>query len=1011
MRVFRRSAILLLGMLALPRAGLAQETGVIEGRVTEVGTGNAVSDAAVSLVGTNRGIFTGPDGSFRLGSVRPGELSVRVSRLGYGAVTRSVSLAAGATARLDVQLAPAAVIIDEVVVTATGESQRRRESGNTVNTVLPTPARLATSTSVPQLLEAQAPGVYINSPGGTTGSASRIRIRGANSLSLTNEPLVIVDGVRMSNEITQANNLGGGIGVGGQGSSRFNDINPDDIESIEILKGPAAAALYGTAAASGVIQIRTKRGRPGNARWTTYAEAGTQEDVEEYPANFAQVGRRTADSSRTTACTLDAQVRRVCNPRVDSLVSWNPLEQASPFVRGTRTSYGVSVSGGGDVASYYVSGDMDRDWGIFEPNKFRRISLRTNLNTQVGSDLTLQAGANYSSSRLEFPQNDNNVLGILGGALLGSAFDNPVSRGWLSGQTPREVFNLDVREDVERFLGSLSASWQAISWLSVVGTTGVDYFNRRNKQTVPPNRVFFGSLPDGQRTANVTDVWNYTANGSATANFALTPDLRSTTTAGVQFTQEMIQGNRAFGAKLLAGTGSLQGAAARFAVGEANTDNKTLGGLLQQQLGWRDRLFATAAIRTDNNSAFGEEFGWITYPAFSLSYVITEEPFFPRTTALSSLRLRAAYGESGQRPNFRDAISFFNTQTITTGGTDFAGVQVGGLGNPSLKPELSREYELGFESSLLNERIGLEFTYYDKKTTDLLVQRPVPPSVGGPKQQFANLGTSTNKGIEGRLTARVLEFRGAELEITAVGSTNRNRLVTLGRLANGDPIPPIPFGIQRHVAGYPLGGYWDEGYTFEDRNGDGIITRVNCPNQPAVAGGPACEMVRTDSLVYLGNPIPTREWSISPRITFRNWIELSALFDYKGGYKQFNNTARFRCNFNNCREASDADSPLWLQARNIAQAFFQTDAGFVEDASFTKLREVALTLTAPGDWASRLRMQGLRLTVAGRNLATWTDYTGFDPEVNSTPQNQFSASDFFTIPPLRMFSTRLTVQF
>jgi TonB-linked SusC/RagA family outer membrane protein len=997
-------------LLALARPGLAQETGTLEGRVTESG-GAPVPDALITIVGTNRGARTAEDGQYRLASLRAGDVSVRVTRLGYAAVSRPVTIAAGQTTRLDVALVPAAVIIDEVVVTATGESQRRRESGNTVNTVLPTPQRLATSTTLSQLLEAQAPGVYINSPGGTTGSASRIRIRGANSLSLTNEPLLIIDGVRVSNEITQSNNMGGGIGVGGQGSSRFNDINPDDIESIEVLKGPAAAALYGTAAASGVIQVRTKRGRPGGARWTTYVEGGTQEEVTDFPANFSQIGTRVSDGARVTGCTLDAQARNICTPVADSLAQWNPLEQANPFVRGSRTSLGLSVAGGGEVANYFVSGDLDRDWGVLEPNKFKRVGLRANLNGQLGSDLGIQVATNFVSSRLEFPQNDNNVLGVLGGALLGSAFDNPTSRGWLVGQTPEEVFALDVREDVERFLGSIGANWQAMPWLSVVGTTGVDYFNRRNKSTVPPNKVFFGSLPEGQRQSNSTGVWNYTANGSATANFALTPEVRSTTTLGVQFTQETIQGNRAFGAKLLAGTGSLQGTAARFGVGEANTDNKTLGGLLQQQVGWRDRLFATAAIRTDNNSAFGENFGWITYPAFSLSYVISEEPFFPQTAALSSLRLRAAYGQSGQRPNFRDAITFYNTQTITAGGTDFAGVTVGGTGNPDLRPELSREYELGFESALFGDRIGLEFTYYDKKTTDLLVQRPLPPSLGLTQVQFANLGTSTNKGFEGRINARVFEISDARFEITAIGSTNKNRLVTLGNLPSGDPIPPIVFGPQRHVAGYALGSYWDEGYTFNDLNGDGIITRVNCPGQPTVAGGPACEFTRTADLVYLGNPIPTREFSISPRISFRDWLEVSALFDHKGGFKQFNNSARFRCNFGNCQAAYDRTLPLWEQARNLGQGFFQTDAGYVEDATFTKLREVAITLTAPRDLAARFRAEGVRLTIAGRNLVTWTDYTGFDPEVNSQPQNLFSNSDFFTIPPLRVFSTRLTVQF
>ena len=1010
MRVFSRLGMIALALLALTRPGLAQETGAIEGRITET-SGAPVPDALITVVGTNRGARTTEEGQYRIANLRAGDFVIRVTRLGYAAVSRPVTIAIGQTARLDVALAPAAVIIDEVIVTATGESQRRRESGNTVNTVTPTAERLATSTTVAQLLEAQAPGVYINSPGGTTGSASRIRIRGANSLSLTNEPLLIVDGIRVSNEITQSNNLGGGIGVGGQGSSRFNDINPDDIESIEILKGPAAAALYGTAAASGVIQVRTKRGRPGGTRWTTYVEGGTQEDVTDYPANFSQIGRRVSDGTRLTGCTLDAQVRNICTPVPDSLARWNPLEQANPFVTGSRTSMGLSVAGGGEAANYFVSGDLDRDWGVLEPNKFKRIGLRANLNGQLGSDLGIQVASNYVSSRLEFPQNDNNVLGVLGGALLGSAFDNPTSRGWLSGQTPGEVFALDVREDVERFLGSIAANWQAMSWLTVVGTTGVDYFNRRNKQTVPPNRVFFGSLPEGQRQANVTDVWNYTANGSATANFTVTPDVRSTTTLGVQFTQEAIQGNRAFGAKLLAGTGSLQGTAARFGVGEANTDNKTLGALLQQQIGWRDRLFATAALRTDNNSAFGKNFGWITYPAFSLSYVISEEPFFPEMAALSSLRLRAAYGQSGQRPNFRDAITFYNTQTITAGGTDFAGITVGGTGNPDLRPELSREYEVGFESALFSDRIGLEFTYYDKKTKDLLVQRPLPPSLGLTQVQFANLGTSTNKGFEGRLNARVFEFRDTRFEITAIGSTNKNKLVSLGNLPNGDPIPPIVFGPQRHVSGHPLGGFWDEGYTFQDINNDGVISRVNCPGQPTVAGGPACEFTRTASLVYLGNPLPTREFSISPRIGFRDWLEVSALFDHKGGYKQFNNTARFRCNFGNCQAAYDPDAPLWEQARHLGQGFFQTDAGFVEDATFTKLREVSVTLTAPKSLAARFRAEGVRLTLAGRNLKTWTDYTGFDPEVNSQPLNLFSNSDFFTIPPLRTFSTRLTVQF
>jgi TonB-linked SusC/RagA family outer membrane protein len=1007
---------LLLGALASPLAAQQPQSGTVVGRVTDRTTGQPVAEANVVIVGSTRGGRTSEEGRYRITGVPVGSQQVRVTRLGFAAETRPATVTAGQQVNVDFQVGQTAVQIDEVVVTATGETQRRRETGNAVSVVTPPVERLATTTNIAQVLTASAPGVYVNSPGGTTGSANRIRIRGANSISLSNEPLLIIDGVRVSNQIAGT----GTIGVGGQQSSRLNDINPDDIESIEVLKGPAASALYGTAAASGVIQIRTKRGRPGRTQWTTFVEAGTQEDVFTYPANFAQVGT-TSTGGRTAFCTLDVQARRACTPNPDSLVSHNPLEVASPFVRGYRTSFGLGAAGGGDVANYYVSGDLDRDQGVFAPNNFRRASLRANLTSQLASDLNLQLSTNYISSRLEFPQNDNNILGVFGGGLLGSAFDDPDTRGYIAGQIPQEIFAIDTRENVERFVGSATSNWQITDWLSMVGTTGVDFFDRRNKETIPPNEVFFGSLPEGQRTSNAAQIWNYTANLSATGAFSLRPDLRSQTTVGVQFTQEQIQGTRAFGAKLLAGTGSLEGTAARFTVGETNTDNRTLGGLISQQVAWRDRLFLTAAVRADRNSAFGENFGWSAYPALSLSYVISEEPFFPRIPAVSSLRLRSSYGVSGQRPTFREAITFFSTQTVTVAGTDVPGILVGGTGNPDLRPELSREYEFGLESGFFGSRVGLDVTYYNKRTTGALVERPLPPSLGLTASQWDNLGVTTNEGFELQLNAQLLNrpvwtIDPVRFDLTVAASTNRNRLVNLGNLPNGDPIPPIVFGIQRHVNGFPLGGYWDEGITFEDKNGDGIISRVNCLGQAQVAGGPACEIEITRNedgtprAVYLGNPLPTREISISPRLSLWNWLELSALVDHKGGFKTFNNTFRFRCNFLNCREAYDPSTSLFEQARNIGH-LMGTDAGYVEDATFTKLREVAISLIAPRSLANRARVEGLRLTIAGRNLATWTDYTGFDPEVNSTPTALFSTSDFLTQPPLRIISARLTVQF
>jgi TonB-linked SusC/RagA family outer membrane protein len=977
----------------------------VTGRVLDAAVQRPLADVQVTIVATQRGAVTNENGEFRIASVPPGAQTVRAQRIGYAPATLAVTVVASGNVVANLALSATAVELDQVVVTATGETQRRRETGNTVAVVQPTTERLAVTPSVAELLQAQAPGVYVNQSGGTQGTASRIRIRGANSVSLSNEPLVLIDGVRTNNDIGGS----GTIAVGGQQSSRLNDLNPEDIESVEVLKGPAASAMYGTAASNGVIQIRTKHGKAGKPQWMSFVESGKQKDVYDYPANYSQIGRN-ASGGRVVGCSLDSQARKLCTAVADSLASWNPLVEASPFRTGSITTFGASVSGGGDIASYFVSGDLDRNDGVYDPNHFNRTSLRATLNGQLRSNLSTQVSANYLSSRLRFPQNDNNVLGVFGGGLLGSAFDDPVSRGYIAGQTVQDIFAINTQENVERFIGGTNATWNISKWLTATGVTGVDFVDRRNRETVPPATVFFGSLPDGQRTANTADLWSYSANASATAAFDLTTGLRSSTTASVQFNKDYVNGVRAFGAKLLAGTGSLQGTSARFSVGETNTDNKTLGGIIQEQLAWKDRLFLSGGIRTDNNSAFGSKFGWITYPSAGISYVISDEPFFPKTNILSSLRLRSSYGRSGQRPNFRDAITFFNTQTVTIDAVDQPGIVVGGTGNADLKPEVSSEFEGGFEAGFLSERVAFEATYYNKKTNDLLIARPLPPSLGLTQTQFANLGSSVNSGFEFSLRGDVFTTHVAKLSVVATAAQTRNELTDIGRLPTGDPIPPIILGEQRHVQGYPLGGFWDEPYTFNDKNGDGIITRVNCPGQAQVAGGPDCEVSVGSTAVYLGNPFPTREWSLTPRLTLFDWLQFGALLDHRGGYKIYNLTERFRCNFGNCRAASDPNAALASQAANLGQ-LMNTDAGYIEDGTYTKLREVSATLTAPRSLNARMRVQNATLTIAARNLATWTNYTGFDPEVNSTPTGNFNTSDFLTQPPLRIWTARVSLSY
>jgi TonB-linked SusC/RagA family outer membrane protein len=979
-----------------PAQASAQQQAAITGSVLDAVSRAPIVATQVQIVGTTRGTTTGDDGRFRIAGLPAGQYQVRVLRIGYQASTRLVTLGADATANEEFLLTPVAVSLEDVITTATGETSRKREIGAAVTTLQPKPEALASAQSASQLLSGKVPGVNVAASGGTVGSGSRIRIRGANSISLTNEPLIVVDGIRFGTAIGQDNTSGAtSLGVGGQVPSRFNDINPEDIQSIEVLKGPAAAAQYGTAAANGVLQITTKRGRTGKPRWNVFVEGGTIRDVTDYPSNFAQVGRTTA-GARTTACNLDNQTRGLCTPIADSLVSFNPLRAADPFIDGHRGAYGASVGGGTDVISYYLSGNFDRQQGVFEISQEQRAAGRANLTVQLRNNWNVQLGTSYLADHLRLPQNDNNTLGIISAGLLGSAFDN-AAHGFLNGQVPQAVYAINTRQDVQRFENTLNTSYQPLSWLTATGVAGLDYLDRYDNEVVPPNQVTFGSLPDGQRSSNPYKIYNYTASGTLSARWVPFEGFTTTTKASGAFTKELIRGTRAFGAKLVAGTTSLSGSTARFAVGETNTDNKTVSQLFSEDFAYRDRIFLSGALRNDKNSAFGQNFGSIVYPSVALSWVVNEESFFPKNNIVNSLRLRAANGRSGQKPNFRDAITFFNAQTVTQAGTDVAGIVVGGTGNPDLKPERSRETELGFDAGFIGERIGVEVTHYNKRTDDLLIAVPLAPSLGLTATQFKNLGSVSNTGWEYLVNTKVIDLDQFGFDFTVAGSTNDNKLLSLGLLPTGSPVPPIVVNTQQqHREGFAPGSYFQKSITFSDANGDGIIARS--------------EIKLSDTAVYLGNPLPRKQYTITPTVRLFRWLQVSALFDHKGDYKLFDNTQRFRCSFGNCQAAYDKSIPLADQAANVAIAL-GTDAGYIEDATFTKLRELSFTLTAPARFAQALNTSGLTFTIAGRNLKTWTDYKGFDPEINSTPGANFSTSDFLTLPPTRNWTARVNVSF
>jgi TonB-linked SusC/RagA family outer membrane protein len=987
----------LLVLLALPAALQAQERGTITGTVVDATTQRPLAGVQVTVVGTQLGTLTNQQGRFLIPNVPAGTREVRATLIGYTQGAATVTVAAGETATANMQLRESAVAIEGVVVTATGETQRIRERGNAVGTIPVAELELAPITRMSDVLQGRSAGVSVQQPSGTSGTGARVRIRGSASASLSNEPLLIIDGIRVNNSPESIT-----LATGGQSPSRLEDLNPEEIESIEILKGPAAAALYGTAAATGVIQITTRRGRAGQTRWSLYSEYGLIHERNEWPGNYLMLGETPAGA--TIPCWTWRAAAGTCTPT--ELLSWNPLMDrrqghgvsnpelgpASPFRDGDRRKLGLNVSGGSDQVTYFLAGDVEDERGIYPNNNLERVSLRANLRSQLRDDLDVTLTSGWLTSDLQLPWNDNIIGGIISSAITGSPEDDPERRGY-EDVPPSQLLRVDTRQDVRRLTGSINSNYRPFPWLNVVGTAGLDIVNRHDREVLPPNTLPFGDFPDGRRISNRIEIQNYTATLGATATTPLSPAVTSTSSAGFQYHQEISRGTFATGWELLAGTGSLAGTNARFTVGESNQDIRTVGAYLQQQFGFWDRLFLTAAVRGDDNSAFGADLGFVWYPSLSASWVVSEEPWFPELGVLNSLRLRSAVGRSGLRPGFRQALTFFSPVAATVEARDAPAFTVGGVGDPSLSPEISTEVEAGFDIGLFDDRLGIEFTYYDKTSRDALVARRLAPSLGMATTRFENIGVVTNRGIEALLNARLLELPNARWNATFTLGTNRNRLARM----EGDP---IIFGLasgQQHREGWPLGGYWQYPITWEDPDGDGLL-RLE-------------DVTPGDTMEFAGQPFPTRTASLNTDVTLFNLVRLGALFEHQGGHTLWAGNEEWQCVFLVCRALNDPSTPLDRQARGIGTFAYFTWWGYLEDASFTKLRELSLTILAPERLARRWGLDGLSLTLSGRNLKTWTGFTGLDPEANFAGQNNFTTAEFQSQPPVRHWTARVNVNF
>jgi hypothetical protein len=351
---------------------------------------------------------------------------------------------------------------------------------------------------------------------------------------------------------------------------------------------------------------------------------------------------------------------------------------------------------------------------------------------------------------------------------------------------------------------------------------------------------------------------------------------------------------------------------------------------------------------------------------------------------------------SGLQPGSTAAIRTLDAVAITDPeGNDVSGVTMGGIGNVNLKPEKASEIEGGFDADMLEGRLGLELTGYYKKTSDALISRQLAPSFGASANRWENLASVRNMGIEAAISATPLETDYLRWDLNVAGSINDNEVLELG-----EGVEPIGTTV-KHEEGYPAGGIWEKPIlSWADANGDGVLGRD--------------EVEVGSDYEYIGPGMPTREMTVSTSVTLWDRIRVYGLFDYRGDYILYNNTERFRCLFSDCRAVQDPSTPLWDQARAVAARFHSTPTtgGYREDASFTKFREMSVSFFVPEDWAAKMRASRAVFTITGRNLWTWTDYTGVDPELNmGGSSTNFGTSDFLTQPPLRYWTARLTLNF
>ncbi len=976
----------------LPSSLLAQQLRyTISGKVLESATRQPIAGATVRIDNTVLGTPTDPNGNFTLtATLQPGNYTLSVSYIGYKPKQVRFTLGDNNQVRVeDILLEEDAARAAEVVVTGTAGLTSKRELANAITTVTSKEIQNGAAQQIDQALQGKIPGAMINQNSGNPGGSISIQLRGANTILGNTEPLYIVDGVIVNNDRNVLLNLGG------YAQNRLVDLNPNDIERIEVVKGAAAAAIYGSRANNGVIQIFTKRGSAGEPK----IEYSTR-------FNFDQVRKRLAINDFPF---LDA-ARTIPTQRFDY--------QDFFFQNAFGTEQYLSVSGGTGNTNYFLSGSYLGNQGIIKGTAIQRTSARANLDQILTSWARVSLNLNYNYT--ETQDKANNATSGNDGVLVGFVFGNtaidprpnalgeyPVTRSatGIALANPLEVIDrFRYTQATNRFVGSARLDIAPFEGFSADATFGYDTYTQNGTISIPPGNTSFDFRNGFQRFATQS-VRQVNVDVNARYFRELSDWLKSTTLIGgtLQYDETDILGSQTINTTPNV---EIVGGGVTTVAGETRDVVRTIyGAFIQQTFGLYDRFYLTGAIRMDVSSVFGKDERFQFFPKVSASYVLSDEAFWKESAlgnTINNLKLRAALGYSGGLTVI-GAFDRFTNYAPTNYDGKAAILPSALLGSPNIRPERQREVEVGIDATFLGDRIGIELTYYDKLLTDLLIRRNVAASTGF-SQQLDNVGTVSNRGLEVLLRTTPVQTNDLRWDATLNFFFNRNEVVD----TKGGIIAIGVYGIAAAINGQPLGVFYSSAYK-RDANGniqfspDGVPLRQLNPDgsvQLKVIGDP-----NPDWQATVINELSWREFSFRLQIDILQGRQVLNFTNRNGeqnqvlaGYREVLEGRRAPGYYTNPRFAVEPENP----------GVFRIIEHWIEDGSYVKIREASLFYNFSNIFGIRSGQIGL----IGRNLFSFDRYNGYDPELNAfARQGVPTGADDTETPIPRSLSLALRINF